>query len=517
MALTQQQKNQAYNRERKAMDAWAKTDLDHEAMLKQLYTQSKAQIEANIDRFYLRYADKHGLDKKTVKKLADKFDVTGYQNMAKEAVANHDFSKEANLWLSMYNLKMKVSREELLRAELNYELLKMHTKIDNQIQLAREKIALDEMKRQAGILGGQGSVAKRLKGILNADFYGKNFSERVWGNNGLYHETQKSLFSSLSRIATDMQGYKKEKERLMRRFDVAEHEALRLLKTESARIRSDVQLDAYKKNRFTHYIFVCEPGACQICTPYDKERFELSKGATAITMPPLHPNCRCSTYGEVDYDTILKGNKDSNHESLDKLNKTEYNQSMKESSTYARNVLSAVSLIEPRITSQLKHITKQSNGNLRGLDFRLKSLESLSRKISTDSLLDEISLEEAANNINDALRYTAVFKPDNFFDDYHSMKNALVRDGFKIEKVKNTWLDDGPYNGVNTVVSKDNIKFEIQYHTQESFDLKNGKLHELYEERRLPNITRKRKAELDKMMFELSKSLTKPSQIERVN
>lgn len=244
------------------------------------------------------------------------------------------------------------------------------------------------------------------------------------------------------------------------------------------------------------------------------QRFEIGKGATAVTMPPLHPNCKCSTYGEVDYDTILK---DSNHESLDKLNKTEYNQGMKESSTYARNVLSAVSLIEPRITSQLKHIAKQSNGNLQGLDFRLKSLESLSRKISTDSLLDEISLEEAANNINDALRYTAVFKPDNFFDDYHSMKKALVRDGFKIEKVKNTWLDDGPYNGVNTVVSKDNVKFEIQYHTQESFDLKNGKLHELYEERRLPNITRKRKAELDKMMFELSKSLIKPNQIERVD
>ncbi|HFH3126193.1 TPA: minor capsid protein [Streptococcus pyogenes] len=514
MALTQQQKNQAYNREREAMDVWAKKELDYEKAFEQIYTQSKAQIEANIDRFYLRYADKHGLDKKTVKKLADKFDVTAYQNMAKEAVANHDFSKEANLWLSMYNLKMKVSREELLRAELNYELLKMHTKIDNQMQLTREKTALDEMKRQAGILGGQGSAAERLKGILNADFYGKNFSERVWGNTGLYHETQKSLFSSLSRIATDMQGYKKEKERLMRRFDVAEHEALRLLKTESARIRSDVQLDAYKKNGFTHYIFVCEPGACQICAPYDKERFEIGKGATAVTMPPLHPNCKCSTYGEVDYDTILK---DSNHESLDKLNKTEYNQGMKESSTYARNVLSAVSLIEPRITSQLKHIAKQSNGNLQGLDFRLKSLESLSRKISTDSLLDEISLEEAANNINDALRYTAVFKPDNFFDDYHSMKKALVRDGFKIEKVKNTWLDDGPYNGVNTVVSKDNVKFEIQYHTQESFDLKNGKLHELYEERRLPNITRKRKAELDKMMFELSKSLIKPNQIERVD
>ncbi len=57
----------------------------------------------------------------------------------------------------------------------------------------------------------------------------------------------------------------------------------------------------------------------------------------------------------------------------------------------------------------------------------------------------------------------------------------------------------------------------MQYYTQESFELNNGKLHKLYEERRLPETTSTRKAELDKEMFSLSKLLVIPSGIERVN
>lgn len=34
------------------------------------------------------------------------------------------------------------------------------------------------------------------------------------------------------------------------------------------------------------------------------------------------------------------------------------------------------------------------------------------------------------------------------------MKQKLIAEGYKIVKVKNTWLVDGPYKGVNTVVEK---------------------------------------------------------------
>lgn len=194
-----------------------------------------------------------------------------------------------------------------------------------------------------------------------------------------------------------------------------------------------------------------------------------------------------------------------------------YNQGMETSQKLAEDILKEVSSKEPHITEEVSNLAKSSQGYLEGLGFRLKSLSSLTRKIETDALLDDISLEEAAGNIKDVLRYTTIFETDTFGKNYLQMKRRLQDNGFAIKKVKNTWLQDGTYKGINTFIEKDGLVFEMQYHTQESFDLKNGKLHELYEERRLSTTSPERRVELDQEMYALSKLLKIPNGIEGVN
>ena len=102
---------------------------------------------------------------------------------------------------------------------------------------------------------------------------------------------------------------------------------------------------------------------------------------------------------------------------------------------------------------------------------------------------------------------------------YHAIVDEFNKLGYNKIKVKNSWLDDNnPYKGVNTTVQSPNgQKFEVQYHTSESFALKNGKMHELYEKQR--GIKNKHSSEylaLKKEMFELSKSLNIPKDIERI-
>lgn len=295
-----QQRNEAYNRERQVMDDWAKKDIELDKMLTEMYKEGAKRIQSRIDGFYMRYAQKEGLTLAEAKKAADKFDVKLWEQDAAKAVADKDFSPYANQWLRLYNLKMKVARDELLKRELELEIAKLTNQVETQMNIARMDAAMKEFERQANILGGSTGTPQRLKSVLNANFYGKSFSERVWGNSGLYHQMQKQVFKSISNIVTDMDGYKKERNRLAKVMGAKQHEAMRLLKTEMARIRSDVDLAKYKENGFTHYVFVCEPNPCKICAEYDNQVFEVSKGMTAITMPPLHPNCRCSTYGKVE-------------------------------------------------------------------------------------------------------------------------------------------------------------------------------------------------------------------------
>lgn len=295
-----QQRNEAYNRERQVMDDWAKKDVELDKVLTEMYKEGAKRIQSRIDGFYMRYAQKEGLTLAEAKKAADMFDVKLWEQDAAKAVADKDFSPYANQWLRLYNLKMKVARDELLKRELELEIAKLTNQVETQMNVARMDAVMKEFERQANILGGSTGTPQRLKSVLNANFYGKSFSERVWGNGGLYHQMQKQVFKSISNIMIDMDGYRKERNRLANVMGVKKHEAMRLLKTEMARIRSDVDLAKYKENGFTHYVFVCEPNPCKICAEYDNQVFEVSKGMTAITMPPLHPNCRCSTYGRVE-------------------------------------------------------------------------------------------------------------------------------------------------------------------------------------------------------------------------
>lgn len=292
--------NRLYNAERKAQAELIKRDIERDELLSSLYKESYDRLQTEIDRFYMTYAGKEGLTKQEAMKRASEFDVTKFNDKARQAVKKRDFSNKTNSMLRTYNLKMKVSRLELLKAELALEMQNLTADINQVFDKARADEFLNEYKRQAGILGVSSSGAeKRMKSILDADFYGQNFSSRVWGRTGLHANLQRDVFSSLNRIYTDMMGYKQEAKLLANRYDTSKENAKRLLKTEIARINADTQLAMLKDNGFTHMIYVAEPGACDICGPLDRKAIAIDKVEKGVNMFPMHPNCRCSAYGHI--------------------------------------------------------------------------------------------------------------------------------------------------------------------------------------------------------------------------
>lgn len=293
--------NQRYNAERKAQAELIKRDIDRDKFLARLYQESYDRMQSEIDRFYLAYAGKEGLTKQEAMKRASEFDVTKFAEKAKKAVKEKDFSPGTNSWLRTYNLKMKVSRLELLKAELALEIQNLTSDVNEVFDKARRDEYLAEFKRQAGILGISSSGAKkRMQSILDADFYGQNFSSRVWGSTGLQATLQRDVFASLNRVYTDMMGYKQEMNRLSKKYGTSKENAKRLLKTEIARINADTQHAILKDNGFTHMIFVAESGACDICKPLDNTAVPIDKVEKGVNMFPMHPNCRCSAYGHIE-------------------------------------------------------------------------------------------------------------------------------------------------------------------------------------------------------------------------
>lgn len=298
MALTKQQ---IYNAERKVQNEWAKKDFDKERMIEEVHKESIDRMQKQIDDFYLSYANRTGLTRAEANKRIKDFDVPKWAEKAAKAVEDKDFSPETNEWLKTYNSKMYISRVELLKAELELELQNMYAQDNAIIDKHGEDIARAEFKRQAGILGNssQGS-AQRIRDIVDADFYGTKFSQRIWGRTGYYKDTRKELFGSLNRIYTDMNGYKSERARIMKLFQATEYEAMRLLRTESARIRADSTISAMEYHGATHYIFHAERGACRECLLLDGVAVPLEKMERGVTIFPLHPNCRCSVHSHIE-------------------------------------------------------------------------------------------------------------------------------------------------------------------------------------------------------------------------
>lgn len=292
--------NKEYNRERKAIADFMKRDLKRDKALEKMYLESYQRIQNQIDKLYMDYAGANGLSKADVIKQAKAMDVERFGEFAKQAVRNKDFTPKTNRVLKLYNLKMKVSRLELTQAQVELETHSLIDKANGLFDIERYRELELEYKRQAGILGmSVNDVPKRYKQILDADFYGQNFSSRVWGKNGLQDTMQRELFGSISRIYTDMDGYKRERRRLSDLFNTSQSNAERLLKTELSRIRTNTAYNMLTENGFTHIIYIAEPGACSTCAPLDGMAIPIEEAVTGENMSPMHPRCRCHFIGQI--------------------------------------------------------------------------------------------------------------------------------------------------------------------------------------------------------------------------
>lgn len=171
----------------------------------------------------------------------------------------------------------------------------------------------------------------------------------------------------------------------------------------------------------------------------------------------------------------------------------------------ARSILSAATKAESAITEDIAALASKNGGKLEGLEYKLKSEESLTRKI----------LKEGDTEINDALRYTQVYSEENIAKGASDTLAELEAKGYTIGPVKNTFKEGTPYKGINTTVtSPDGQVFELQFHTPESFAMKQNVNHPLYEEARTLDKTNPRKTELNDQMIENSNSVKIPPDID---
>ena len=290
---------QRYNRMRKAQSDFAKRELNREEFIKRSFEQALENVERRIFDFYMRYAKREGITLSEARTRVSMMDVRDWEMYVRNAVRNKDFSPEANQWLRLYNTKQNISREELLKSQLEFELVSLYSDVDNAIVSSSYFEYLEELKVQTGShnITLSPDIRSDFERILNADFYGANFSERIRARNGKYEQLRASVFDSMSEMMLGRGTYATEVRKMQDRFQVAQSDAFRLIRTETRRMNNESAFNMYSKWNFSHYVYVAEQGACSLCAPLGNKIIKLEDAQIGYNYPVIHPNCLCSTYG----------------------------------------------------------------------------------------------------------------------------------------------------------------------------------------------------------------------------
>ncbi len=133
----------------------------------------------------------------------------------------------------------------------------------------------------------------QVKAVLNAEFEGKNYSDRIWNDTDKLAAELKDMMQAAiingenSRIVA---------QKLAQKMGVEFSQALRLVRTEQNRILNQAILDSAKAAGAEKYQFIAieDDRTCGRCLRKNRKTFKISEKKVGLNCPPMHPYCRCT-------------------------------------------------------------------------------------------------------------------------------------------------------------------------------------------------------------------------------
>ena len=271
------------------------------------YKAAQNELEAQIARWYQRFADSNGISLAQAKQwlkgqdLAEfKWDVKEYIKYGKENAINGAWMQE----LENASSKFHISRLEALQIQTQNSLETMFAQ-----QMGTMKRALSDVYasgyyhtayavQQGFGLGwdiaglDQAQIEKVLSKPWAVDGY--NFSTRIWNSKTkLIGEVHNELSKNLLTGADPQKAI----DSLAKKMGTSKSNAGRLVMTEQAYFSSAAQKDCFNDLDVEEYEIVAtlDSHTSDICRSLDGKVFKMSDYKPGVTAPPFHVYCRSTT------------------------------------------------------------------------------------------------------------------------------------------------------------------------------------------------------------------------------
>ena len=151
-------------------------------------------------------------------------------------------------------------------------------------------------------------------------------------------------------------------------------------------------------------------------------------------------------------------------------------------------------------TPLINRLARENGGTVEGLQYRLKEQGKIKDKLVRKNFDPRLG-SDPRMVLDDSLRYTIVFHPADYAAQVQDVLFGLQEANYEIVKEENSWLRGDPYSDLSYVIATPaDFRFELQFHTKESLELKQKTLHKMYEEFRAPATPKARRQELFDLM-----------------
>ena len=311
------QKNRDYWEERQVKrEVKAFTTIqDVEKEYKIALEKAKQDINKEISRITTTYMNDNILNYNEALKLLKGDDykiwkkdlhdyIKEYKNLLKTAPLD---AQKLYLEIETLSAKSRISHLDSLKAQIDMEFTKLIFGVEETGKNALNSVYRDTFIEVTKDLGINAIVSRdKIKTVLDKPWSGANFSQRLWSNTDKLAQTVKQEIVNGMIQGINLKTMTK---RVSERFETAKkNDVERLLRTEVNYVLNQATLDGYKEAGIEKYEFnaTLDSRTSQICSELHGEVFEIKKIAVGLNYPPMHPRCRSTTIPIIDYESLVK-------------------------------------------------------------------------------------------------------------------------------------------------------------------------------------------------------------------
>lgn len=270
-----------------------------------IYEQALQNINKEINRLYVNYATKAGLDVMELTKILSGADRENFIISIQAKMKELGFNV-----MDVYDPRYigRLTRLEAMKQQIYWEIQAIAPReleisesaymriIETSYASSRTDIRKYLGKEYRGF-AQIGDLQKYQ--ILRENWQGGNYSTRIWANNALLnYRIQDILPKVIGGGLVSGISQEKMQRQIREYFDVSRYNAMRLVATETNYFANQAELQSYEDEGVQYYKYraILDKRTSHICGDIlHNQVFKVSEAQVGVNYPPMHPWCRSST------------------------------------------------------------------------------------------------------------------------------------------------------------------------------------------------------------------------------